>query len=404
MTEYLVELPARHPGQQKVLELGGRFRTINCGRRFGKTVEGVIELCEAAVKCHPHMQGKEYDRVAWFAPNHKYSREPWEMVHQYLASVIVQSNSNDKFVRLVNGVRMDFWSLDDPDSARGFQYGFAVVDEAAKVAKLEQALQYTILPTLLIPQGHLLLLSTPRGRDYWYYLCNRHHEDPNWSHMVAATGDNPYVNPDDIEGMKRDMTPRAFKQEVMAEFLDNSGGVFRGIEECIVKGMTSEPPMVGNRYYMGVDLGRVEDYTVIVILDENLKQVYHERIKDLDWNLILERIVSVQRDYNAECHFDATGLGQPVNDVLARMGAHKLRPFVITHKSKMELITNLALKLSNAEISLQDIKVQTDELEAFEYFVTPSGNVTARAASGHDDCVIALALAAWPKRTVYDVY
>jgi len=36
-----------------------------------------------------------------------------------------------------------------------------------------------------------------------------------------------------------------------------------------------------------------------------------------------------------------------------------------------------------------------DELEAFEYSVTDSGNVRTSAPSGiHDDCVIALALAA----------
>ena len=40
-----------------------------------------------------------------------------------------------------------------------------------------------------------------------------------------------------------------------------------------------------------------------------------------------------------------------------------------------------------------------DELEAFEYSVTDLGNVRTSAPCGmHDDCVIALALAAWPLR------
>ncbi len=40
-----------------------------------------------------------------------------------------------------------------------------------------------------------------------------------------------------------------------------------------------------------------------------------------------------------------------------------------------------------------------DELEAFEYSVTDLGNVRTSAPYGmHDDCVIALALAAWPLR------
>ncbi|MBK8172774.1 MAG: hypothetical protein IPK60_20890 [Sandaracinaceae bacterium] len=40
-----------------------------------------------------------------------------------------------------------------------------------------------------------------------------------------------------------------------------------------------------------------------------------------------------------------------------------------------------------------------DELEAFEYSVTDSGNTRMSAPGGmHDDCVIALALAAWQVR------
>ena len=40
-----------------------------------------------------------------------------------------------------------------------------------------------------------------------------------------------------------------------------------------------------------------------------------------------------------------------------------------------------------------------DELEAFEYSVTDLDNVRTGAPYGmHDDCVIALALAAWPLR------
>jgi phage terminase large subunit-like protein len=267
------------------------------------------------------------------------------MVHQYLASVIVQSNSNDKFVRLVNGVRMDFWSLDDPDSARGFQYGFAVVDEAAKVAKLEQALQYTILPTLLIPQGHLLLLSTPRGRDYWYYLCNRHHEDPNWSHMVAATGDNPYVNPDDIEGMKRDRTPRAFKQEVMAEFLDNEGAVFRNIAACILAPLDATPAdHEGHQLIMAADWGKQNDYTVVVVLDATTcTMVDFDRMNRIDYAVQTERLRVMAERWNvSNIVAERNSMGEPLIEQLSRDGL-PVTGFQTTAQSKAQAIDALAL-------------------------------------------------------------
>jgi hypothetical protein len=43
--------------------------------------------------------------------------------------------------------------------------------------------------------------------------------------------------------------------------------------------------------------------------------------------------------------------------------------------------------------------VGIDELEAFEYMMTEHGNIRmAAAGSGHDDCVISLALALWENR------
>jgi len=44
-----------------------------------------------------------------------------------------------------------------------------------------------------------------------------------------------------------------------------------------------------------------------------------------------------------------------------------------------------------------------DELESFEYSITDNGSVRTSAPSGsHDDCVIALALAAWHLRPRYE--
>jgi hypothetical protein len=46
-----------------------------------------------------------------------------------------------------------------------------------------------------------------------------------------------------------------------------------------------------------------------------------------------------------------------------------------------------------------DIPIQTAELMAYAYEVTAARNIRMNAPSGkHDDCVIALALAAWGMR------
>ena len=78
------------------------------------------------------------------------------------------------------------------------------------------------------------------------------------------------------------------------------------------------------------------------------------------------------------------------------------RSYCFTQKSKAALIDNLALMFEQKTITITTPEIWPegiDELEAFEYSVTESGNVRMGApGSYHDDIVISLALAAWHRR------
>ena len=79
-----------------------------------------------------------------------------------------------------------------------------------------------------------------------------------------------------------------------------------------------------------------------------------------------------------------------------------MEPYPFTQRSKAALVDNLAMLLEQNMIALPRPGLWPegiDELEAFEYSVTDSGNVRTGAPGGmHDDCVIGLALAAWHMR------
>lgn len=67
--------------------------------------------------------------------------------------------------------------------------------------------------------------------------------------------------------------------------------------------------------------------------------------------------------------------------------------------SRAALVDHLAIKLEKRELVLPRPELMlemVDEFEAFEYSLTEHGNFRTGAPHGyHDDCVIALALAAW---------
>lgn len=70
--------------------------------------------------------------------------------------------------------------------------------------------------------------------------------------------------------------------------------------------------------------------------------------------------------------------------------------FQFTNTSKQQLIEHLAVLIEKQQIKFPDIRVLVNELSSYEYELTRAGNVRYNAPSGlHDDCVIALALAAW---------
>ena len=80
----------------------------------------------------------------------------------------------------------------------------------------------------------------------------------------------------------------------------------------------------------------------------------------------------------------------------------RAKGYAFTQRSKAALIDNLSMLLEKRELTLPRPELWPegiDELEAFQYSVSDAGNVKTGSPFGyHDDCVVALALAAWPFR------
>jgi len=206
--------------------------------------------------------------------------------------------------------------------------------------------------------------------------------------------ENPHVPWAELEQMFRTLPERVFRQEILAEFIKDAGGVFRNVAANVDKGRDKpEPPSIAYAYSMGVDLARSNDYTVLTVLDDIGRQVYFERFSEVSWNRQLAAIERVGKQYEAVVVVDATGVGQPIAEQLERSGLD-VRQVVLGNVNKMAMVDGLAVKIESVAMSLMDILVQTAELQAYQYELTESRNIRTVAPEGmHDDTVIALALA-----------
>lgn len=384
-----ISIPALHPGQKTIVRNAKRFTVVSAGRRFGKTLLAVDVLVDSLVRGHP---------CAWFAPTYRYLQDSFRVMHSHLRPLVKHVSTQEKRIELITGSVFEAWSLEDESAGRGKRYKKIVIDEAAHVRDLGTIYHEAIRPTLTDLKGSAWFLSTPRGRNFFWqaYSRGQDHLEPEWASFTAPTAANPFIDPSEIEAAKRQLPERVFQQEYEAMFLEDSGGVFRNVRDAVDVGrVESSPPVPGDLYVMGVDLARVEDFTVLTVLDGRGRQVHIDRMNMVSWTRQIELVIETAQRYRAKVVLDGTGVGDPIAESLRRRGL-ELVSYTFTNQSKENAIDRLALLLETGRLRLMDHEVQTNELLSYEYIVTPSRNVRMSAPEGaHDDTVIALALACW---------
>ena len=287
-------------------------------------------------------------------------------------------------------------SADNPVSLLGEGLDWVIVDEAAR---MKAAIWESHLSQRLIDKhGWALLISTPRGKGWFYGLWRQgQRSDANYQSWNHPSWTNPHLDRELIDAERDRLPERVFRQEYGGEFVEGSGSVFRFVRERATG--TLQDPVPGATYHGGLDLAKVEDYTVLVIVNAEREVVFVDRFHRLDWNLQITRIRVAAKKYNdASILVDSTGAGEPIYEALFHAGCY-VDAYPFTQRSKAALVDNLALFFEQGLITLPKPELWpegVDELEAFQYSVTDSGNVKSSAPGGaHDDCVMALALAAW---------
>lgn len=379
-----------------------RFRVVDIGRRGGKTELAENEIIKRAVD-KPSIQYpywlvaptfRQVKSINWtrlkilLKPDNE-----WRFNEQELYA------EHPRFK-----TRIELKGSDNEESLRGVGLSGVVMDECATIKA--NVWPEIIRPMLADRQGWALFISTPKGRNWFYDLFIRGlGTDPNWKSWKYPTSINKYIHADEIEQARKDMSERLFRQEFLAEFLDDETGVFKRVRSCIVGDWIN--PIVGRFYVIGVDLAKSEDFTVLTVIDSKTREVvWIERFQDIDWREQKIRIQRLAARYNnALCVIDATGVGDPIVEDLQNAGISlyydKGRPgFRFTNESKNQLIEQLAIAIEQRQLTFPNHEILVNELMNYEYAITDNGRIKYGAPSGkHDDCVISLALAVWGIRS-----
>ena len=394
-----IRLPYPHPGQVLVRREARRFNWLSAGRRWRKTTTGMAIIVEAAAR------GGLY---FWGAPTFSQVRIGWNEARQ-------ACGGHATFARGVmeasfpGGGTIVYRSLDDPDNARGFTVDGAIIDE---VGDVKGAAWYEVLrPTLIDTNGWFWGIGTPKGRN-WFWREHRaalgREDSACWQVPtlgVEIVGGqlvrqlHPYENPDipffEIENLYNTLPGSVFKQEILAEFLENEGAVFRNIAACLNAPETTPEEHAGHGIIAGVDWGKHQDFTTISIgcTDCHI-ELARDRFNQIDYSFQRQRLASLCDAWGVGYILaESNAMGEPVIEQMQLEGV-PISGFQTTAMSKPPLIENLALALERVEWQFQDDPIWTAELEAYERKVSPTtGRSSYSAPEGaHDDTVIARAL------------
>lgn len=374
--------------QEKIADSKARFKVVACGRRWGKTLLGLVMAAQYA------RYGK---RVWWVAPTYGLAFHPWRDLKSAFYDKWAYKLESERFIELEGGGTLTVKSADDPDALRGVGLDLVIVDEAAYIP--EAAWVSALRPALADRRGKALLISTPHGRNWFYHAFLRGQDKAirDWEAWQAPTSANPLIADQEIVDAKSILPLRVFEQEYEATFIEDGGVVFRELTAATTAPADAQP-IPGHRYLMGVDFGRYQDFTACALLDASTRPVTMTaltRFNEIHWGRQRERIAALARRWNVVSILaEANAMGEPNIEALRAEGLPVL-PFVTTAASKGPLIDNLSAAIENGELRLIPADVLIGELSAYTYRVERrTGRYLYGAPPGlHDDTVIALALA-----------
>lgn len=387
-----VELPILHAGQQRIKDNARRFNVVSCGRRFGKTMLGKSLLVEMAIHGWP---------VAWFSPTYRMLSEEWRTVRDLLRPLTKDISEQEHHIVLHTKGSLDFWSLDAGETTRGRKYKRVVLDEAGMDPDLLAHWNGPIRPTLADMRGDAFFLSTPQlsGFDQ---LCQRAESGdfPDWAYFEAPTADNPSISADEIADMRQDMSENEFAREILAKRTGSTGRIFRYTREAATAVPIAEARK-GKRYVMGIDWGKMNDFSVFSVLEVNsigVEQVALERFNQIDYHVQVGRLrILCERFRPGIVVAERNSIGEPIIEQARAIGV-PIWPWTATNQSVSLVVEALSLAFERRLLKILGTdhpngKAQLSELEQFTTEKTPSGLIRYTAPEGvHDDVVRALAL------------
>lgn len=250
--------PTRHSAQKRMIDSTAKRLIVKAGRRSGKTVGFSIR----AVK--RFLTGR---RQLYAAPTTEQTDTFWYEITRALAGPIqagiFKKNESERFIELPSTKqRIKAKTAWNANTLRGDYADDLYLDEFQLMA--EDTWDEVGAPMLLDNNGDAVIIFTPpslhssgvsKARDprHASRLFKKAAEDKTgrWQTLYFTSYDNPYISQEALQDIIQDMSRLSYRQEILAEDIDEAVGALWTRELISQSRVTQYPTLV--RVVVGVD-------------------------------------------------------------------------------------------------------------------------------------------------------
>lgn len=396
--------------QRDIINCPKRFILVNSGRQIGKTELLVKRAIYHAFTTPKHLRliiSRSQRQASYVLQRIRNDIEESPI----LCKSIVRASRTQ--ITLDN--KAEILSLPpSPPTIRGYSPHDVDIDEAAHFA--DDEIYYEVLrPMVIRTAGKITMTSTPYGRiGFFYNMYNLWQKDDdakvfNLPAIYNGKAICPAITLKELKREQNTMSPEAFRQEYLAEFLEEGVLYF---DHKLVKDSTEfyeldDRGRPNYEYYMGIDWGKAKSHTVVTIIKKNqkgdLKIAFLKDFIHKPYNEVISNVKYMLELFDIKKCLADRGAGEAQIDQLKDYGL-RIEGFAFTQRSKVDLFSYLRESMRNNVLKIPEISELKKQLLLFSTEKSEKGNkLLLHAPKGaHDDYVDSLALAVFctKKRTI----
>ena len=222
-----------------------RYSVVNASRGFGKSYLAATAAIIAVQELMQLPDDVPNKNVALIAPTYS---QAVDIYYPLIAWQLGMEDYADKSSKAAGifwfpgNVQLKLWSYEASQRMRGTGQYFVVADEVTSWKgagmNLKESWESIIQPcvsTRWSPKtaqklgsnaGRAMIISTPRGYDYFYEMYNRQDSDDSWKSYTYTYEDSPFLDEEEINRVKLTLDPLKFAREYTASFEDSGNNVF----------------------------------------------------------------------------------------------------------------------------------------------------------------------------------